>query len=245
MRYFWRMWSVLLVLTGIFAGITQVQGAAPPDPEKIATEKIQDMRATLTVRKTNRSELKKMGGAFATTYSVREMDVTYKYPNKARFEGKILGATVMMVYNGDMKIFKTPITGTQKKDVSGQPGQKQTLMDLGIFAKDYILTDYKPVYQRTEKGLHVFKMVQRNTDNSSHEIVWVNPKTAIIEKRMSYNGDNVLQKELRYVKPRQVRPGIWVPTQIEVYNQEGKLGLVQSVDNVKINLGVNETAFEI
>jgi outer membrane lipoprotein-sorting protein len=172
------------------------------------------------------------------------MSVTYQNPNKARFEAKVLGASVLMVYNGDERMWRIP-GKSEKKNIYGQPGQKQTLMDLGIFARDYLKTDYNPVYQRTEKGLHVYKMVQRNTNNTSHEVVWVNPQTSLIEKRMSYNGDSILVKELRFTNARQIRPGIWVPGRIEIYNTEGKLGAAQSVDDVKINLGVDSGLFNV
>lgn len=236
-------------ITGLFVLMTivlvggQTLSQAPPNPETIATEKFQDLAVTLNLKEANRKELKKMGGAFATNYSAKQAQMYYKAPNKLRFESKILGADVTLIYNGDTQGYKTPIL-SGKKDVRGKPGQKQTLMDIGIFAKDYITTDYKPVYLRTEGKLLVFKMMQRNTSNTSHEIIWVNPETHLIERRLSYNGDNILQKELRYKLARVIRPGIWLPTQIEVYNKEGKLAVAQTVDNPKVNLGIEDRLFE-
>lgn len=218
--------------------------AAPPSAQQIMTDKIKDMTATLRVTEVDRAELKKIGGAFATTYSIKRMGVSYKQPNKARFEGKFLGASVFIVYNGDEKYFRTPIK-TDKRNVHGQPGQKQTLMDLGIFAKDYLTTDWMPNFLRKEGNLLVFKLSQRDSDNKSHEIVWVNPKNAIITKRMAYNGENVLQKELRFTNPKQIRPGIWVPTRIEIYNTSGKLGAAQTIEDIKVNLGVSDDVFLI
>ena len=72
----------------------------------------------------------------------------------------------------------------------------------------------------------------------------MNPKTSIIEKRLSYNGDNILQKELHFVNPVQVRPGIFVPTRVEIYNKEGKLGAAQGIEDIKVNLGVDDKQFE-
>ncbi len=236
------MTGLFVLMTILFAG-GQTLSQTLPDPESVATEKIQDLAVTLTLKEANRKELKKMGGAFATNYSAKQAQMYYKAPNKLRFESKILGANVTLVYNGDTQGYKTPIL-SGKKDIHGKPGQKQTLMDIGVFARDYITTDYKPVYQRTEGKLYVFKMIQRNTSNTSHEIIWVNPETHLLERRLSYNGDNILQKELRYKLARIIRPGIWLPTQIEVYNKEGKLAVAQTVDNPKVNLGVDDSLFE-
>jgi outer membrane lipoprotein-sorting protein len=217
--------------------------AATPSWETIATDKIKDMTATLVVQDVNRDELRKIGGSFATTYSIKRMNMAYQQPNKARFEARFLGAQVLMVYNGDTKKFHIP-GRTETKNIAGQPGQKQTLMDLGIFAKDYLTTDYEAHYLRTEGDLQVYKLSQRNTTNTSHEIVWVNPKTSIIEKRQSYNGDNKFIKEIRFTNPAQPRPGIYVPTRIEIYNTEGKMGAAQSIEEIKVNLGVDASQFE-
>jgi outer membrane lipoprotein-sorting protein len=244
--------AAILVTGGVFPYNTFLLGAAcikpamaaVPTAEQIMSDKIKDMTATLHVTDVNRAELKKMGGAFATTYSIKKMDMSYKYPNKARFEGRFLGAAIYMVYNGDEKYFRTPIK-TDTRSVKGQPGQKQTLMDIGIFAKDYLTTDYKPNFVRQEGNLLVFKLSQRGTDNKTHEMVWVNPKNAIIEKRRTYNGEDVLQKELRFTNPRQIRPGIWVPTRIEIYNTSGKLGAAQAIEDIKVNLGISDDVFKI
>ncbi|MDX2284046.1 MAG: hypothetical protein NW241_07775 [Bacteroidia bacterium] len=239
----------LPVLTASAGAQTTVKFGAepmPPRAEAIASDKIKDLTAMMVVEETDRDALAKMGGSFGKSlqYSIKRMNVTYQYPNKARFEGKILGATLLMVYNGDRKMFKTPIK-SESKDIHGQPGQKQTLMDLGIFARDYLTTDYMPVFVRAENGLQVFKLSQRFTDNTSHEIVWVNPKTSIIEKRLSYNGDNILQKELRFKNPVQVRPGIFLPSRLEIYNTAGEMAAAQAIRDVKVNLGVDENMFRI
>lgn len=236
------IWTAAFAALGIGLGVGRA--AVAQDPEVPATDKIKDLTATLLVssEETNFAELKKIGGSFATTYRFKRMNVTYKNPNKARFEAKVAGANVVVVFNGDTKMIRIPLK-THKSNVADQPGQKQSLMDLGIFAKDYLTTDYKPVFLRKDGGLLVYKLVQRNTDNKSHEVVWVNPKTFITERRQSINGDNKLQKELRYKNARAVRPGIWVPMRIEVYNQFGKLGAVQNVEDAKVNLGVDESQF--
>ena len=214
--------------------------------DRVESTKIHDLTATMQVNddETNIDELKRIGGAFATTYRISHtVNVSYEYPNKARFEGRAFGVGISLIYNGDLKAYHTPIKSSSM-NVANQPGQKQSLLDLGIFAKDYLATDWKPTFLREENGLDVFQLSLRAVGNNSKEIVWVNPKTMITERRMSYNGDPKLIKELRYLKPMQIRPGIWVPTRIEIYNQFGKLGAVQDILNIKVNLGVDESLFD-
>ena len=220
------------------------KAAATVSADTISTDKIKDLTAALVVNndETNFDELKKIGGAFATTYRAKRMDIGYKYPNKVRFEGKVLGASLLMVFNGDTKMFKVPFHN-ETQNVHGKAGQKQSLLDLGLFTKDYLSTDWKPTFVKKVGGLLLFDLTQRDSTNKSHELVWVNPRTAIIEKRQTFNGDNKLQKELRYTKAQQIRPGIWVPTRIEIYNQFGKLGAVQDVQDIKVNLGIADDRF--
>lgn len=244
-----KMIKTLVVVSGMalclvgaaIRGVTM----APPTAEQIANKKIQDLAATVTLRESNRAELKKMGGAFATNYSAKEGKMFYKFPSKLRFETKYLGAAVNMIYNGDTAKFKGPVGINGTRNTFGKAGNKQTLMDFGILAGDYISSDYNPIYVRTEGKLHVFKMMQRNTSNTSHELCWINPDTSIIEKRVSYNGDNILQKTMLYKNPQMIRPGIWVPTRIELYNKDGKMAVAQSMDNIKVNLGVDEELFNV
>ena len=217
-----------------------------PPLEPPTTDKIKDLFAALRIvhEETNFDELKKIGGAFATSYRVPTYELTYKAPNRLRVEAKAGVLSALLVYSGDTKTYRV---GMLKKveDVRGKPGQKQSLMDVGIFARDWLATDYQAVFQRREGALLVYKLVQRGTTNQSHELVWLNPKTFITEKRLSYNSEAELQKEIRYVKPHEFKPSIFVPSRVEVYNQFGKLGATQIVESVRINVGVSESLFAL
>jgi outer membrane lipoprotein-sorting protein len=210
----------------------------------IATDRLKDLTATLIVKNADFSELEKIGGDFKTTYRFKQMTLAYKHPNKTRLETTILGRSVLIVYNGDTKLVRIPIRGTKVSHIAGEPGRKQSLLHLGIFAKDFLALDYKPVFLRSEKGLHVYQLVQRaNPNHPSHEVVWVNPRTAIIERRRSIRERTRLKLEARYKNPVQARPGVWVPRRIEIYNANGKLAGVQEVTNIKVNHGVPDERF--
>lgn len=214
--------------------------------EVLATDRIKDLSVALRIvhEETNFDELKKIGGAFATSYRVPTYEIAYKAPNKLRVEGKAGPLSALLIYVGDTKLYKIGLL-KKTEDVKGNPGKKQSLMDVGVFAKDWLATDYQAVFQRREGALLVYKLVQRGTENKSHEVVWVNPKTFITEKRQSFNSENELQKEIRYVKARELRPGIFLPSRVEIYNQFGKLGAVQTVESVQVNLGLPESLFQL
>ena len=235
-----RLATLALAAVALAAGAR----AATPSADAIASAKIHDLTATLRVVDANFDELKRIGGDFATSYRFKRMDLAYKSPNRTRLEARVLGTPVVLIFNGGTKLVNLPFR-KQVKNIEKEPGQKRSLLDLGILARDFLATDYQPAYLRNDGPLQVYKLSQRNTDNRSHEVVWVNPKTSIIERRRSINGDNVFQKEIRYTNARQIRPGIWMATRVEVYNQFGKLGAVQAFEDIKINLGVNDNVFAV
>jgi outer membrane lipoprotein-sorting protein len=214
-------------------------------PEVLATDRIKDLSVALRIvpEETNFDELKKIGGAFATSYRVPTYELYYKAPNKLRVEGKSGPLSALLIYVGDTKTYRIgPLKKTE--NVKGNPGKKQSLMDVGVFAHDWLLTDYQAMFQRKESALRVYKLLQRGTDNKSHEQVWVNPKTFLTERRLSFNSEGVLQKEIRYTQARELRPGIFLPARVEIYNALGKLGAVQTVESAQVNVGLSESLFQ-
>ena len=224
------------------AALQSAAAMRAPDADAIATDRLRDLQMTMIVVQANGDELTKIGGDFRTSYRFKRMDIAYKSPNKTRLETRILGRPVTVVYNGGKK-FVHVLVHKETRDITNQPGQKQSLLNLGIFAKDFLATDYQAAYLRAEKNLHVYRLNQRHTTNKAFEIVWVNPKTAVIEKRKSFGGDGKLRMETRHTKIVQPKPGVWVPMRVEVYNQFGKLAGVQEFQNLRVNVGVPDSTF--
>jgi hypothetical protein len=219
--------------------------AAPPHWDTLTTTKLQSLSVSLVVssKETNFTELGKIGGSFATSYRVPRYNISYQYPNKLRVEAKVMFLSPLIIFNGDQKYTKIG-PKVDKENVKTQVGKKQSLMDVGIFAKDWLSTDYIPIFVKKEGTLVVYRLNQRFGTNKSHEIVWVNPTNSITERRQSFNGDSILQKEIRYKNP-QLFNGVWVPTRVEIYNQFGKLGAVQNVERIAVNTNLPENLFLI
>ena len=233
--------SLVLALT---AG-TALQAHSQVDAVSVATDKIHDLTASLTVvdSEMDADALQELGGAFATTYRIPRYDVWYKFPGKARFEGKagILSGT--LIYNGNKKKYQVGFI-KKTKDVTGKPGEKQGLMDLGVFSKDW-LADYNPTFVKKDGPSVVFKLTQKNSESNSYEMVWVDPKTHITVKRLSYGGDGKLRKDLRYEKPQSVAPGVWIPTRVALFAPSGKKAGAQLLESVAVNKGVAESRFAL
>ena len=228
------------------AGAALARGAsAQVDANLLATDKIRDLTVSMRVvtAEMNADELKKLGGAFASSYRIPRYDIWYKFPGKARFEGKAGFLTGTLIYNGDKKKYQVGFI-KKTKDVKGKPGEKQSLLDLGIFSKDW-LADYSPSFVKKEGALIVFKLTQKDSTSASYEVVWVDPKTHITTKRDSYGGDGKLRKELRYLAPTQIAPGIFFPSRVELYNQDGKKAGAQTLESATVNQGVPDSQFAL
>jgi hypothetical protein len=244
--------SIHVKTAAVSAAAPSAAAAAMSSDQIVAsrtTDRIKDLTTTLVLDDdaTDHDALMTMGGAFATTYSFHEMKVSYANPNKARFEGRSTIGPAMMVYNGDQKMFKVPIpfVGRRVENVHGQPGQKQSLVDVGIFARDWLTTDWEPHYMGHQGALDEYRLTQRDSTNGSHEIVFVDPKTYVIVRRLSYNGKDVLKKEMRFRKVVQIKPGIWVPQRIEIFDPTGKLAAAQDLVGTRVNDGVDPSLFDI
>ena len=233
-----------LLVIGLIA-CTAPAANAQVDALSVATDKVRDLTAQLRVVESemNSDALQELGGAFATSYRIPRYDVWYKFPGKARFEGKagILSGT--LIYNGNKKKYQVGFI-KKTKDVTGKPGEKQGLMDLGVFSRDW-LADYSPSFVKKDGANVVFKLTQRNSTSDSYEVVTVDPKTHITVKRLSYGGDGKLRKELRYQTPRSVGPGIWVPTRVELFAPSGKKAGAQVIESLVVNKGVEESRFSL
>jgi hypothetical protein len=216
-----------------------------PQWETFVATKLQDLSVSLVVssKETNFAELSKIGGSFATTYRVPRYNISYQSPNKMRVEAKVLLLSPLLIYNGDQKYSKIgPKAG--KENVRGEAGKKQSLMDVGIFTKDWLTTDYEPQFLRKEGNLLVYKLQKRFSDNKAHEIIWLNPTNSIIERRQSIGWEKELLKEIRYKTPQLIN-GVWIPTRVEIYNQFGKLGAVQTVERITVNTNLPSSLFAI
>jgi hypothetical protein len=213
--------------------------------DSIVVTKLQDLSVSLVVssQETDFTELGKIGGSFATSYRVPRYNILYQYPNKMRAEAKVLFLSPLIIFNGDQKYTKIG-PKVDKESVRGQEGKKQSLMDVGIFTKDWLSTDYEPAFVRQEGSLLVYRLNQRFSTNKSHELVWVNPSTSITEQRQSFDDSEHLKKEIHY-KDAKLFNDVWVPTRVEILNQFGKLGAVQNAERVLVNTRLSGDLFLI
>ncbi|GIV21129.1 MAG: hypothetical protein KatS3mg023_2880 [Armatimonadota bacterium] len=233
------LWAGMFWLCASFA-MAQSQ-----DINDYVQTRLHDLRATVRQQTANQRELEKINKDFANSYRIKQMTARYKEPSKMRLESKVGVVNVVYIINGNQKhVSAGPIKNTD--DISNAPGKRQSLMDFGILTPSFMkLVNAKFLRYDHEDGVRypVFELTWANSDDTSKHIVWMDGKTRTVVKRQWYNQQGKLMAVFYYKNPVEAAPGIWVPTRVEVYNAEGKLGGVTTYVDLHVNEGLPDSLF--
>jgi outer membrane lipoprotein-sorting protein len=229
-----------LALLGVSVG----QAMAAPDAAKFTTSKMHTLSLTVRVTSEDRDELNKIEGDFAQAYRFHNLSFSYEQPGKLHYEAVVLGAHIAYTINGNKKYTSIPSVHVhQVEDVTGAPLKKQTLLDVGLISPEF-LTEYNATYNGMQGKYVVFTLMSKVHGETSKDVVWMDPITHITARRYHYNRDGKLINSFAYGNPIQVSPGLYVPTQVQVYNQYNKLAAVSSYTDIKANLPISESIFD-
>ncbi len=217
--------------------------AAPPDIHKFLSNNIKTLQLDSHVVSEDRDELQKIGSDFANAYRLHNVSITYAQPGKLHIDTTILGAHLSYTINGNTRYTSAPTFHIhQVEDVSRSPGKKNSLLDSGLVPPE-LLDDWDATYLRKEGGEYVFQLIPKQKSETFKNIIWIDPKTHITTKRLNYDRHGKLSKWFLYKKPQQVRPGVFIPTEIDVYNAENKLAAVTAYTDIHVNLPVDMSVF--
>jgi outer membrane lipoprotein-sorting protein len=215
-----------------------------PSLDQVATTSITDFKASVSVDMANEEELKKINRDFGTIYRLKKLDMYYKAPDKLRMENKF----ALMIVNGETCFFKVPILGIAKKDDLGSElSKRHSLMDIGLIpasSLDYIDSKYLHTDTIAGQEAWVFSISFKGDTSSSYRI-WISPKYKVILKKEWYDSDGKLRASFYYRNLKEIKPGLWFPTQLEVKNAEGVTAAITSYNDVTVNLELNDGLFKI
>lgn len=235
-----RFLALLAVLT---LGATPAR-AAPAITTHLASA-VKDLRASATLAQANLAALKKIGDDYANAYRAKTMEVYFKEPGKIRFEMKALGITFTYTINGNTKYSSVPqLRLRQTTDISNRPQTRQNSMEIGFLTAS-ALRDYDAQYLRAEGALLLYELRFQQKDLRQKKIVlWVDPAKKLLVRREIYHDDGTLKARFSYLNPKEVAPGIWMPTRITVHNGAGELGGTTHYGNFRVNTGLPDSLFE-
>src|SRR5689334_968260 len=135
-----------------------------------------------------------------------------------------------------------------KMNLGNTPGKRKTLLDVGMISQGYLdiaEAEFKRVQAIDGIPCAVFRISYRDRIDTSHRLVWIDPKTKIVLKREEYTQQGKQNATYFYKNPREVAPGIWFPSSIVVYNSEDKKAGETLYRDIKINTGLDDTIFKM
>src|SRR5262249_40208326 len=127
------------------------------------------------------------------------------------------------------------------------PGKRYTLFDIGVLTPSALaVMESKYLRSEVQDGVtaQVFEMNYRG-DDTSRFTIWVDLVRRVVLKRAWYNGSGKLKAVFLYQEHRQVRPGLWAPTRLEIRNGEDAVAGVTSYSDLKVNQGLDDKLFII
>lgn len=214
--------------------------------------KLDDLDATLKVTKYESAELEKIGSDFKTTYSLRNLTMQFKQPDKLRLEGRsATRGSAVLILNGPMRFYNVPKFNLKKsEDLSGSPGKRQSLLEYAGVVVPETLHFMQAQFVKMEEGSGdpqaVYDLTYTGAGaGGSHYRVWIDTHTHITTKREWYDSANKLKATFAYLDPHEVTSGIWLPNRMEVRNAEGMVAAEIAFSEAKANQKLPDSLFAI
>jgi hypothetical protein len=209
---------------------------------------LRDFTASGTVVQKNQDVLNYIGRSFAQGYRVGESLIRYKEPEKLRIDAKAGLLSVRYVINGDRK--STHIAGliNSVRNIAGRPGEAQSMLDSGIITPAFlgkaIACRFAGRRELEGRTVPVFEFWYTQEKVSRHHLLWIDPEKRIILRHDV--DDRHGHPWVRYMWKQPIQAaGIWVPTRLEVYADDGRLAAVTRYTSVKVNTGLSESLFRL
>lgn len=221
----------------------------PTDIRAYVCANLDDFTATGVVVSSNQRELEKINKDLGFLYRFSRVTMRYKEPNKVRIEGTVEGTRGVYIVNGTIQIVSVPkLRLNTRRDFGNSPGKRKSLADMGLISEWYLTyTNFRFLRAGTVDGtpVGIFEMTYKDRDeDTSRHIFYIDPVTKVVRKRDSYRQDGSFQAVYYYRDVREVAPGIWFPTRIEVQNADRKIAGVTRYENIRVNTGLPDSLFQ-
>ncbi len=214
------------------------------------SSKLDDFTCIMHVNDHDDRAGEKINKDFGLIYKIKgDINLRYKDENKLRIDGHIGASKAIFIVNGTKQYVQLSVGFRHVDDLGSSPGKRKTLLDMGMISTGYLAyTEAKYMRSAAVDGVNcaVFRISYKNKSlDTSHRMVWIDPKTKITVKREEYSQEGKLNATFYYRKPFEVSNGVWFPSVIDVYNNENQKAGQTSYRNVKINLGLSDNEFKL
>ncbi len=239
---------------GLLAALLMAAGgqarALSTNIQDYVTHRLDDFTATIIAVQADQRELGKISKDAGLLYRFREVHVQYKEPNKIRFDAAMEGTKAVVILNGAIQYVSVPrMHLSTKRNFGPAPGKRKSLMDVGLVSEYFLsYTNAQYLREASVEGspCAVFEIRYKDqSDDTSHHIFYIDPKTRVVRKRESYSQSGKLQAVYLYKDVREVAPGIWFPTRIEAMSTDHQIAGITQYRDIKVNVGIADRVFEL
>jgi outer membrane lipoprotein-sorting protein len=206
---------------------------------------VRDIALSSKIVSRDMAELRKISRDFAQSYRFASSEVFYKEPNRLRVNSRAGAITVSYVINGNTKVYRAG--AAVRNDISNKPKERQTAMLAGVLTPAFLqMFNVSGAGTGTFAGrsVHVYNLRYRQEPDGLWVRLSVDPQRKLVIRQQEFHADGSMKLDVRFLNPQQVS-GVWVPTRLEVYNGEGKLGAVTEVSNIRVNTGLADSLFSV
>ncbi|MGB9619732.1 MAG: LolA family protein [Armatimonadota bacterium] len=212
---------------------------------KAAEAALRDFQAEMVITEPNKGAISGMGEGYSEILRLEKAVVSYKKPDKIRYDGYARGIKVAYIQNGYTKLIIAPMV-KQKLDVKNQPGKRQDTLDLGFLSSRLWTDNYVSVVSAGKDGVVKLKFAPRfGEKDKRHDLVWLDCKTLRVLRREKYLGNGELRITNVYSNHAMLAGKLPVATVSEMFDPKGRPLGTATYKNLKANVGLNDSLFSL
>lgn len=236
--------AVFICLIMASSGMASSSGAIL-SKVKAAESKLTDFRAEMVITEANKKNVSHMGNGYGDILRLEKAVVSFKKPDKIRWDGYAEGIKVTYVQNGYVKLVLASMI-KDRENVKNSPGKRQDTLDMGFLSSQLWKDNNVTVLSTDKKGVAKMKFDPKSGGNDKrHDLVWVDTKTLKVIKREKYRGSGEMRTRTVFTEFKTLGGKLPIATESTLYDGDGKkLGSV-SYKNLKVNVGLENSLFTI
>lgn len=244
----------LATLLAVFPASALAKGEPiSPNINNYVASTLKDFSANMHLVSYNADAGRQINKDFGTIYdwmrkSHGDLLLRFRVPDMMRIDGRFGASTGTYIVNEVHQDIKLGIGLHFTTNLADAPGKRKTLLDAGLLSNDYLsYTEAKFMGARPYDGhiCAVFDVSYKDkAEDTSHRLIWINPETKVTEKREEYSQDGKLRSIWYYRDTKEIEPGVWMPTLIEIDDNTGQLAGETEYKNMKVNIPMPLSLFK-
>lgn len=196
----------------------------------------------------NSKELAKINDDFGNSFRLANSNtqIKVKEPYKLRIEVQAEDTKALYIINGPTVLIRIPRAKVNvRQNLAKSPGRRQTLLDFGMLTPSLFDELFEAKFVRLDRATNnvVFDITYpKKLDDTSRHRVWIDTEKKFVTKREWFNQPGRQLATFTYTEPKNFN-GVWLPTKVQVRNNDGILAGEAIYTGLKVNQGLSDDLF--